>query len=82
MEVAHDLDVEAAQTARRLGLPLARAATPSTDPRFVSMITALVTERLEGQVSPEALGSPGCGTGDCCRAGRRARPSGRRPAAS
>ena len=60
-------------------LPLARAVTPSTDPRFVSMITALVTERLEGQVSPAALGSPGCGTGDCCRlpaaAGRPGRPS-------
>ena len=36
MEVVHDLDVEAAQRARELGLPLARAATPGTDPRFVS----------------------------------------------
>ena len=35
MEVVHDLDVEAAQRARELGLPLARAATPGTDPRFV-----------------------------------------------
>ena len=59
MEVVHDLDIEAAQTARRLGLPLARAATPSTDPRFISMITALVTERLEGQVSPGSAGLPG-----------------------
>jgi ferrochelatase len=82
MEVAHDLDIEAAETARRLGLPLARAATPSTDPRFISMITALVTERLEGQVSPAALGSPGCGTGDCCRLAAAAGRPGRQPAAS
>ena len=79
MEVAHDLDIEAAETARRLGLPLARAATPSTDPRFISMITALVTERLEGQVNPAALGSPGCGTGDCCRVAAAAGRPGRRP---
>lgn len=44
LEVIYDLDVEAAQTARRLGLAMARAATPGTDPRFVSMITSLVRE--------------------------------------
>jgi protoporphyrin/coproporphyrin ferrochelatase len=82
MEVIHDLDIAAAGTARRLGLPLARAATPGTDPRFISMITALVTERLEGQVSPAALGSPGCGTGDCCRVAAAAGRPGRLPAAS
>ena len=41
MEVIFDLDVEAAQTARRLGLAMARAATPGTDPRFVAMIASL-----------------------------------------
>jgi ferrochelatase len=82
LEVAHDLDIEAAETARRLGLPLARAGTPSTDPRFISMITALVTERLEGQVSAAALGSPGCGTGDCCRVAAVAGRPGRLPSAS
>jgi len=30
----------------RLGLPLARAATPGTSPGFVTMITELVAERL------------------------------------
>ena len=69
MEVVYDLDVEAAQTARRLGLPLARAATPGTDSRFVSMITELVRERL-GEVTPRALGDLGpalrtCQNG-CC----------------
>jgi ferrochelatase len=84
MEVVHDLDVEAAGVAGRLGLPLARAATPGQDPRFASMITALVGERLAGQrpgsgLPPAALGSPGCGSADCCRppapAGRPGRPA-------
>ncbi len=73
LEVVHDLDVEAAQHARELGLPLARAATPGTDPRFVSMITELVAERLGDPVPPAALGPLGpagnfC-PADCCRAG-------------
>jgi len=45
MEVRHDLDVEAAETADSLGLAFARAATPGTSPRFASMITELVRER-------------------------------------
>jgi ferrochelatase len=46
MEVRHDLDVEAAETADGLGLAFARAATPGTSPRFASMITELVRERM------------------------------------
>jgi ferrochelatase len=53
MEVRHDLDVEAAQCAKSLGLAFARAATPGTDPRFASMITDLVRERLAQPDSPE-----------------------------
>jgi protoporphyrin/coproporphyrin ferrochelatase len=67
MEVKFDLDVEATQTAERLGLALARAATPGTDPRFVSMITDLVCERLDG-TAPLALGALGAGP-DSCTAG-------------
>jgi ferrochelatase len=44
MEVKYDLDVEAMQTAKRLGLPCARAATVGTDPRFVAAIRELVLE--------------------------------------
>jgi protoporphyrin/coproporphyrin ferrochelatase len=81
LEVVYDLDVEAARTAERLGLRLARAATPGTDPRFVSMITELVAERQDG-APPRALGDLGpvldtCGPG-CCGSGRPAA----RPAAS
>jgi ferrochelatase len=76
MEVRHDLDVEAAQTAESLGLAFARAATPSTDPRFASMITELVGERLArpdaGAVA--ALGGMGVPAqtcpADCCGGSR------------
>ena len=64
MEVRHDLDVEARQVAGRLGLPVERAATPGTDPRFVSMITELVRERLDG-IQPAALGSLGVACDAC-----------------
>ncbi len=67
MEVKFDLDVEAAQTATDLGLAFVRAATPGTDPRFVSMITDLVCERLDG-TAPLALGALGAGP-DSCPAG-------------
>ena len=51
------------RAAERLGLPMARAATPGTDPRFVSMITELVTERR----SKQASGFPDFCPNDCCR---------------
>ncbi len=82
MEVKFDLDVEAAETARRLGLEFARAATAGTDPRFVSMIADLVRERTDG-TDPAALGGLGvgphsCPVGCCGQGARRpaATPSG------
>ncbi|MBO3748077.1 ferrochelatase [Streptosporangiaceae bacterium NEAU-GS5] len=44
MEVVHDLDVEAAETAAELGMTLARATTASVHPRFVSMVAELLAE--------------------------------------
>jgi ferrochelatase len=80
MEVAFDLDVEAAGAAAGLGLPLVRAATPGTDPRFVSMITELVRERAEGtaprSLSPLGLSAGFCQNG-CCGAGARGERPGR-----
>jgi ferrochelatase len=64
MEIVFDLDVEAAEAARRFGLPLARAATPGTDPRFVAMISELVRERQDGR-PPRALGDLGPAVGTC-----------------
>jgi ferrochelatase len=82
MEVVHDLDVEAAETAASLGLPFARAKAPGPAPRFVQMVRELVEERLSG-AEPQALGSfgprayPADGElscpADCCRY-RPARP--------
>ncbi len=79
MEVRYDLDVEAAETARRLGLDFARADTPGTDPAFIAMITELVRERQDGPPG-EALGRLGpphdiclngcCGAGHAAQAGR------------
>jgi ferrochelatase len=75
MEVIYDLDVAAAHTAQRLGLPMARAATPGTDPRYVAMISELVAERLHG-APRRALGGmaarPDLCPAGCCQAGGRA----------
>ena len=49
MEVAYDLDTEAAATAEKLRLPMARAATPGTDERFVMMLRDLVLERAAAE---------------------------------
>jgi ferrochelatase len=79
MEVVHDLDVEAAQAAAALGLPLARAAAPMPDPRFAAMVTDLVLERTGQAVpatpvpatpvpatpAPAWLGDFGPAAGDC-----------------
>ncbi len=78
MEVIFDLDVAAAETAARIGLPVTRAATPGTAPRFVAMISELVGAMQAGgpslaaaQLGPDARSF--CRPG-CC-GGRRVRPA-------
>jgi ferrochelatase len=75
MEVVHDLDVEAAQTAASLGLPFARAKAPGPTARFAAMARELVAERVSGAPAL-ALGDLGLGAfaggadscpADCCR---------------
>jgi protoporphyrin/coproporphyrin ferrochelatase len=75
MEVVHDLDVEAAQTAASLGMAFARAKAPGATPRFAAMVRELVAERTSG-ATPLALGDFGLGAftdgadacpADCCR---------------
>jgi ferrochelatase len=79
VEVRYDLDIEAARAAERLGLPMARAATPGTDPRFVSMITELVAERRGQPAEVPALGSlppgPDFCKNDCCHLPARPAPA-------
>jgi protoporphyrin/coproporphyrin ferrochelatase len=57
LEVAWDLDTEAAETAARLGLAFARAGTPGNDPRFVSMVRDLILERLDPATPRARLGA-------------------------
>jgi protoporphyrin/coproporphyrin ferrochelatase len=45
LEVIWDLDNEALETARELGMGYVRAGTPGTHPKFVAMIRELVLER-------------------------------------
>jgi protoporphyrin/coproporphyrin ferrochelatase len=86
MEVRFDLDVEAAQTAERLGLPFARAATPGTAPPFVAMITDLVRQWQADPPAPGGPGGPGgaggpaaaqgfCGSGCCAASSARRQPA-------
>jgi protoporphyrin/coproporphyrin ferrochelatase len=75
MEVVHDLEGEAAQTAASLGLAYARAKAPGSTPRFAQMVCELVAERTSGGPAL-ALGAFGLGAfaggadacpADCCR---------------
>jgi ferrochelatase len=66
VEVLHDLDTEAAETARSLGLAFARAATPGTSPQFASMVTELVAEHM---AEPDSGASGRPGPGSCAALG-------------
>jgi len=76
LEVLWDLDVEARDTAARLGLQVARAATPGSDPRFVTMIRQLVDERVVAHSNARhALGTVPTWDycpADCCMSPKRA----------
>jgi ferrochelatase len=82
VEVLYDLDDEARHLCAELGLPLRRAATVGTHPRFVEMIRQLVLERLQGapvlSVGPLPAPATICAPG-CCP--RPERPAPRGPAA-
>ncbi len=73
MEVVHDLDTEAAETADRVGVPFVRVPTPGEDDLFVEGLVDLLLERaaeargevvvpqswLPGDVRPSVC-APGC----------------------
>lgn len=81
LEVLFDLDEEAHQKCEAIGLPMARAATVGTDPRFVGMLRELIVERMTGMAERRAVGPFGPSHDvcpwNCCPA--PARPSGARP---
>ncbi|HEU4713123.1 MAG TPA: ferrochelatase [Pyrinomonadaceae bacterium] len=72
IEVVYDLDVEAQQVARELGMNVVRAATAGTHPSFVKMIRELILERVD-DAPARYLGSRGANhtvcPADCCLAG-------------
>ena len=79
LEVLWDLDTEARETAARLGMAFARAATAGTHPAFVAAICDLVEERTSGR-EPEHLGNLGlcgidCPVGCCPAPQRRSAPA-------
>jgi protoporphyrin/coproporphyrin ferrochelatase len=78
MEVVHDLDVAAAETAASLGLAFARASAPGSSERFASMVCELVAERTSGAPA-QAIGdlgpAPAVCPADCCRYARPGRPA-------
>jgi ferrochelatase len=63
MEVKYDLDVEADALAAKLGMRLARAATPGTHPRFVAMVRELFVERTAAGSGTDAGAGADAGAG-------------------
>jgi protoporphyrin/coproporphyrin ferrochelatase len=83
MEVIYDLDTEAAQTAAKLGLAFARAATVGVNPAFVAAIRDLVLERAAREsgetVVPMVVGTLESKP-DVCAVGCCSNPRGNKPA--
>jgi ferrochelatase len=69
MEIVYDLDFEAQNVARELGMKMVRAATAGTHPSFAKMIRELMLERIDNAPA-RFVGSNGARTGlcapDCC----------------
>lgn len=59
MEVLYDLDTEAVEKARELGMVMVRSATVGTHPTFVSMVRELIIERMTAHPNRQALGVRG-----------------------
>ena len=80
VEVVWDLDNEAAETAAKHGLHFARVRTPGVDPRFVSDLADLITERLGtgpaiDDVLPGAARRPDFCATRCCVNSRTTKPT-------
>jgi ferrochelatase len=68
MEVLYDLDHEAKELSRQLGMNMNRAATAGSHPAFVKMIRELVLERADPKTERRFLGADGARP-DQCEAG-------------
>jgi ferrochelatase len=54
LEIRWDIDVEAQERARELGMTLQRIEMPNADPDFVRALASLVEQRLGGELAPTA----------------------------
>lgn len=87
MEVVYDLDTLARDRAVAVQLPMMRAATVGTDPRFVAMIRLLIEERIDAASGRPVIRACVGGRGanhdvcplDCCPAPVRASAPSRTP---
>lgn len=73
MEVLFDLDVEAKEDCRRLGINMVRAKTVGTHPKFVTMIRELILERAFDTEKVAIGNHPACHDvcpQGCCASGR------------
>ncbi|SFJ54573.1 ferrochelatase [Planctomicrobium piriforme] len=78
MEVMYDLDIEAADLCAERHIPMQRAGTVGTHPRFVEMVCKLIEERVVPGMPREAIGTFGpnwdvCPE-NCCPAPMMRRP--------
>ncbi len=75
MEVLYDLDTEARQLSKQLGINMVRAATAGTHTAFIKMIRELIMERINPETVPRFLGTrgarPNVCPADCCPPYRR-----------
>lgn len=78
MEIMFDLDEEAREICEELGIPMARASSAGTHPRFVEMVRLLVLERMAEHPERLAIGHypPSHDTcpEHCCPPARRPAP--------
>ena len=75
MEIIYDLDTEAMELCRELGVNMIRAGTAGTHPAFIEMIRELILERTNPETPRRAVGTMGpresvCQPG-CCDFGVR-----------
>lgn len=78
LEVLYDLDTNAQQLARELGMKMVRASTVGCHPKFIQALRQLISERFFPEVPRLAVGRYGpnhdlC-PADCCPAPRAGRP--------
>jgi ferrochelatase len=71
LEVLYDLDTEAHQLCRELGLNMVRAGTVGTHPAVITMFRELIMERMDPTFERRALGhfgpEPDVCPANCCR---------------